>query len=79
MNRIVSFRRMEDGTKADYELLDRAEREYAKGDTLGGTGVVYLVERAGTEGPVADKRRKLEVSVNNDLPSEETMQPLASQ
>ena len=31
MNRIVSFRRMEDGTKADYELLDRAEREYAKG------------------------------------------------
>jgi predicted HD phosphohydrolase len=30
MSGIVSFRRMEDGTKADYELLDRAEREYAK-------------------------------------------------
>jgi predicted HD phosphohydrolase len=30
MNRMVSFRRMEDGTKADYELLDGAEREYAK-------------------------------------------------
>jgi predicted HD phosphohydrolase len=29
MNRMVSFRRMEDGTKEDYELLDRAEREYA--------------------------------------------------
>jgi predicted HD phosphohydrolase len=30
MNRIVSFRRMEDGTRADYELLDRSEREYAR-------------------------------------------------
>lgn len=28
---IVSFRRMEDGTRADYELLDRSEREYAAG------------------------------------------------
>ena len=72
-----------------YEILDSttmvplgkldSEREYAKGDILGGTGVVYLVERAGTEGPVVDKRRKLEVSVTNDLPFEETMQPLTSQ
>jgi predicted HD phosphohydrolase len=31
MNRIVSFRRMEDGTREDYELLDRSEREYALG------------------------------------------------
>ena len=28
---IVSFRRMEDGTREDYELLDRSEREYAAG------------------------------------------------
>ncbi|MBV9914370.1 MAG: HD domain-containing protein, partial [Sinobacteraceae bacterium] len=28
---IVSFRRMEDGTREDYELLDRSEREYAQG------------------------------------------------
>jgi predicted HD phosphohydrolase len=28
---IVSFRRMEDGTREDYELLDRSEREYAEG------------------------------------------------
>jgi predicted HD phosphohydrolase len=31
MNQIVSFRRMEDGTREDYELLDRSEREYARG------------------------------------------------
>jgi predicted HD phosphohydrolase len=31
MSGIVSFRRMEDGTREDYELLDRVEREYAKG------------------------------------------------
>jgi predicted HD phosphohydrolase len=31
MNEIVSFRRMEDGTREDYELLERAEREYARG------------------------------------------------
>lgn len=30
-SRIVSFRRMEDGTREDYELLDEAEREYALG------------------------------------------------
>jgi len=29
MNRVVSFRRMEDGTREDYELLDQSEREYA--------------------------------------------------
>jgi predicted HD phosphohydrolase len=29
--RIVSFQRMEDGTREDYELLDRSEREYALG------------------------------------------------
>ena len=28
---MVSFRRMEDGTREDYELLDRSEREYAVG------------------------------------------------
>ena len=28
-NRIVSFHRMEDSTRQDYELLDRYEREYA--------------------------------------------------
>ncbi len=71
-----------------YEIVDSttmvplgsldSERDYAKGDTLGGTGVVYLVERAGVEGPVADKKRKLEVSVTNDLPFEESMQPLSS-
>ena len=27
----VSFRRMEDGTREDYEFLDRSEREYARG------------------------------------------------
>jgi predicted HD phosphohydrolase len=27
---VVSFRRMEDGTREDYELLDRAEREYVR-------------------------------------------------
>jgi predicted HD phosphohydrolase len=27
---IVAFRRMEDGTREDYELLDRVEREYAR-------------------------------------------------
>jgi len=34
--RIVSFQRMEDGTREDYELLDRSEREYALGlpDTI---------------------------------------------
>jgi predicted HD phosphohydrolase len=31
MRQIVSFRRMEDGTRDDYELLDRSEREYARG------------------------------------------------
>jgi predicted HD phosphohydrolase len=30
MNRIVSFRRMQDGTREDYEFLDRVEREYAQ-------------------------------------------------
>lgn len=29
MNQVVSFQRMEDGTREDYELLDRSEREYA--------------------------------------------------
>ncbi|MFX7883046.1 hypothetical protein ABTK06_18625, partial [Acinetobacter baumannii] len=29
--RIVSFRRMEDGTKEDYELLDQSEKDYAVG------------------------------------------------
>jgi predicted HD phosphohydrolase len=28
---VVSFRRMEDGTREDYELLERFEREYARG------------------------------------------------
>jgi predicted HD phosphohydrolase len=27
---VVSFHRMEDGTRADYELLDRAERDYVR-------------------------------------------------
>ena len=31
MKKIVSFRRMEDGTREDYLLLDRSEREYAAG------------------------------------------------
>jgi predicted HD phosphohydrolase len=31
MNKIVSFRRMQDGTREDYELLDKSEREYARG------------------------------------------------
>src|ERR1700688_1078263 len=30
-SRVVSFRRMEDGTKEDYELLDEAEKVYAAG------------------------------------------------
>jgi predicted HD phosphohydrolase len=30
MRKIVSFRRMADGTREDYELLDKSEREYAK-------------------------------------------------
>ena len=34
MSRIVSFRRMQDGTREDYLLLDESEREYAVG--LGG-------------------------------------------
>jgi predicted HD phosphohydrolase len=29
--RVVSFRRMEDGTREDYELLERLEREYVRG------------------------------------------------
>jgi predicted HD phosphohydrolase len=28
---VVSFRRMEDGTREDYELLERAERNYVRG------------------------------------------------
>ena len=31
MSKIVSFRRMEDGTREDYELLDESEREYCRG------------------------------------------------
>ena len=31
MNRVVSFRRMEDGTREDYLLLDESERRYARG------------------------------------------------
>jgi predicted HD phosphohydrolase len=31
VNRVVSFRRMEDGTKEDYELLDESEKVYAAG------------------------------------------------
>ena len=34
MSRIVSFRRMQDGTREDYLLLDESERAYALG--LGG-------------------------------------------
>ena len=30
-SQIVSFRRMEDGTREDYELLERSEQEYARG------------------------------------------------
>jgi predicted HD phosphohydrolase len=30
MSKMVSFRRMEDGSREDYELLDRSEREYAR-------------------------------------------------
>jgi predicted HD phosphohydrolase len=30
-SQIVSFRRMEDGTREDYELLDQAEKDYAAG------------------------------------------------
>ena len=29
-DRVVSFRRMEDGTREDYELLDRSERQYVR-------------------------------------------------
>lgn len=29
--RVVSFRRMEDGTREDYELLDQSEKDYAAG------------------------------------------------
>jgi hypothetical protein len=71
-----------------YEIVDsttmvplgslESERDYSKGDTLGGTGVVYLVERAGVEGAVADKKRRLEVSQTNDLPFAEVMQPLSA-
>jgi predicted HD phosphohydrolase len=31
MSRVVSFHRMADGTREDYELLDRSERDYARG------------------------------------------------
>jgi predicted HD phosphohydrolase len=31
MSRVVSFRRMEEGTKADYDLLDESEKAYAAG------------------------------------------------
>jgi predicted HD phosphohydrolase len=31
MSRLVSFRRMEDGTREDYLLLDESERSYAQG------------------------------------------------
>jgi predicted HD phosphohydrolase len=31
MTRIVSFRRMEDGTREDYELLDGLERDFVRG------------------------------------------------
>ncbi len=31
MQRTVSFRQMKDGTREDYELLDRSEREHARG------------------------------------------------
>jgi predicted HD phosphohydrolase len=30
MNRTVSFTRMQDGTREDYELLDQSERDYAR-------------------------------------------------
>jgi predicted HD phosphohydrolase len=30
MSKMVGFRRMEDGTREDYELLDKSEREYAR-------------------------------------------------
>jgi predicted HD phosphohydrolase len=30
MNKMVSFRRMADGSREDYELLDKSERDYAK-------------------------------------------------
>jgi predicted HD phosphohydrolase len=30
MSKMASFRRMEDGSREDYELLDRSEREYAR-------------------------------------------------
>jgi len=31
MSEMVSFRRMQDGTREDYLLLDRSERDYAAG------------------------------------------------
>ena len=31
MKKIVSFRRMEDGTQEDYLLIDRSERAFAAG------------------------------------------------
>ncbi len=34
MTALVSFTRMEDGTKEDYELLDRSEQEYARQSSL---------------------------------------------
>jgi hypothetical protein len=74
---VIHYEIVDSTTMVPLGRLD-SEREYAKGSTLGGTGVVYLVERATTEGPVADKNRKLEVSVTKDLPFEETMQPLSS-
>jgi predicted HD phosphohydrolase len=30
MNKMVSFRRMEDGSREDYQLLEQSEREYAR-------------------------------------------------
>ena len=31
MSQMVSFRRMQDGTREDYLLLDQSERDYAAG------------------------------------------------
>jgi hypothetical protein len=75
---LIHYEIVDSTTMVPLGSLD-SERNYAKGDTLGGTGVVYMVERAGVDGPVADNRRKLEVSVTNDLPFDEAMQPLASE
>src|SRR5437879_13772080 len=62
MSQIVSFHRMEDGTREDYELLDRSEREYARGLPDAVLAAVKKLDHSLTGYPVSRLGHSLQVA-----------------